>query len=163
MGHHLLREENIVAGLEALNHEDALAKIIDALPPWGLQGIEKEKILRSLFLREQMGTTAIGQGIALPHCFSPEVLEPILAFGVSPRGVPFQSLDGKPVHFIFVLILPQGEGSERLKRKILQNIKWVLCDRAMQERLKAAPDAGTIHRLIVREPEPVAALEALIF
>ena len=158
MGHLLLHEENIVAGLDALNREDALKKIVGALPSWSLQGIEKQKILELLFLREQIGTTAIGHGIALPHCFSPEVHEPIVAFGVSPAGVSFPSLDGRPVHFIFVLILPQNEAAERQKRQILQNIKWFLCDRSVQERLKAAHTASEIHQLIVPESQPVAAL-----
>ena len=159
MGHPLLREENIVAGLDALNREDALAKIVNALPAWNLQGIEKQKILELLLLREQVGTTAIGQGIALPHCFSHEVHDPILAFGVSPEGIPYPSLDGRPVHFIFMLILPQGEAAERLKRKILQNIKWSLCDRAMREHLRAARSAWEIHQLIVPEPRHASALE----
>ena len=158
MGHLLLHEENIVAGLDALNREDALKKIVGALPSWSLQGIEKQKILELLFLREQIGTTAIGHGIALPHCFSPEVHEPIVAFGVSPAGVPFPSLDGRLVHFIFVLILPQNEAAERQKRQILRNIKWFLCDRSVQERLKAAHTASEIHQLIVPESQPVAAL-----
>ena len=149
MGHLLLHEENIVAGLDALNREDALAKIVDALPAWRLQGIEKQRILELLILREQIGTTGIGQGIALPHCFSSEVNEPIVAFGVSPAGVPFSSLDGRPVHFLFVLILPKNETAERQKRQILQNIKWILCDRYMQERLKSAQTASEIHQLIV--------------
>ena len=158
MGHLLLDEEHIVAGLDALNREDALKKIVDALPAWSLQGIEKEKILQLLVLREQFGTTAIGHGIALPHCFSPKVHEPIVAFGVSPAGVPFSSLDGRPVHFIFVLILPQNDAAERQKRQILQNIKWSLCDRYMQERLKAAHTASEIHQLIVPETQHVPAL-----
>jgi mannitol/fructose-specific phosphotransferase system IIA component (Ntr-type) len=158
MGHFLLNEENIVAGLDALNCEEALKKIVDALPAWSLQGIEKRRILELLILREQVGTTAIGHGIALPHCFSPEVHEPIVAFGVSPSGVPFPSLDGRPVHFIFVLILPQNEAAERQKRQILQNIKWFLCDRSMQERLKAAHTASEIHQLIIPETQPVPAL-----
>jgi len=152
MEHPLLREEHIIAGLEALNHEEALDKIINSLPSWGLNSIEKQSAIRLLCLRESIGTTAIGQGIALPHCFSPEVQEPVLAFGVSPQGIPFQSLDGRPVHFVFVLILPQNEGTELLKRQLLQNIKWLLCDRAMQERLKAATSASAIYRLIVPEP-----------
>ncbi len=160
MGHLLLHEENIIAGLDALNREEALKKIVDALPAWRLQGIDKQKILELLFLREQIGTTAIGHGIALPHCFSPEVQEPIVAFGVSPTGVPYPSLDGRPVHFIFVLILPQGEVAERQKRQILQNIKWSLCDRSMQERLKAAQTASEIHQWIVPEPQHVPALGA---
>ena len=153
MGHLLLHEENIVAGLDALNHEDALRKIVDALPVWRFQGIEKQKVLELLILREQIGTTATGHGIALPHCFSPEVHEPIVAFGVSPDGVPFPSLDGRPVHFIFVLILPQNEAAERQKRQILRNIKWSLCDRYLQERLKAARTASEIRQLIVPEPQ----------
>ena len=160
MGHLLLHEENIVAGLYALNHEVALAKIVDALPAWALQGVKKRKILDYLILREEIGTTAIGQGIALPHCFAPEVCNPIVAFGVSPEGVPFPSLDGQLVHFIFVLILPQTETAERQKRQILQNIKWVLCDRSMQDRLKAAHSAFDIHQLMVPEAQSAVALAA---
>lgn len=158
MGHLLLLEENIVAGLDARNREDALEKLVSALPVWSLRGMEKKKILELLLLREQVGTTAIGQGIALPHCFSSEVNEPIVAFGVSPEGVSYPSLDGRPVHFIFMLILPQSEESERLKRKILQNIKWSLCDRAMRERLKAARNAFEIHQLIVPEAQHAPAM-----
>jgi mannitol/fructose-specific phosphotransferase system IIA component (Ntr-type) len=158
MVHHLLHEENIIAGLDALSREDALTKIVDALPAWNLKGIEKQKILELLFLREQVGTTAIGHGIALPHCFSPEVNEPIVAFGVSPQGIPYPSLDGRPVHFIFVLILPRSEAAERQKRQILQNIKWILCDRAMRENLRAACTAAEIHQLIVPEPQDAPAL-----
>jgi len=158
MGHLLLREENIVAGLEARNCEDALRKIVGVLPPWNLQGIDKEKILELLILREQIGTTAIGHGIALPHCFSREVHEPIVAFGVSPAGVPFPSLDGRLVHFIFVLILPQNESAELQKRKILQNIKWFLCDRSLQERLKMADTSSEIYQMIVPETQHAPAL-----
>ncbi len=160
MGHLLLREENIVAGIDAIDREDALAKIVDALPAWSLRETEKQKILHLLLLREQVGTTAIGQGIALPHCFSSEVFEPVVAFGVSPDGIPYPSLDGRPVHFIFVLILPQNEGAERQKRQILQNIKWALCDRYMQERLKRAQTASEIYQLIVPEGQRVPVLAA---
>jgi len=160
MGLLLLREENVVAGLDALNFEDALKKIIDAMPAWSLPGIAKEKILELLILREQVGTTAIGHGIALPHCFSSEVHEPVVAFGVSPEGISFPSLDGCPVHFVFVLILPQHEKAEHQKRQILRNIKWSLCDRSMQERLKKARTASEIYQLMVPESQCVPALTA---
>jgi mannitol/fructose-specific phosphotransferase system IIA component (Ntr-type) len=163
MGHLLLHEENIVTGLDALNREAALKKIVDALPAWNLRGIKRQKILDLLILREQIGTTAIGQGIALPHCFSPEIHDPILAFGVSPSGVAYPSLDGRPVHFIFLLILPQNEAAERQKRQILQNIKWILCDRYLQERLKTAHTASEIHQLIAPESRRIPALGILQF
>lgn len=145
----LLPETHIVVGLNAASCEEALKKIVDALPSTSLQGVRKQKILDLLILREQIGTTAIGQGIALPHCFSPGIQEPLVAFGISSEGISYPSLDGGSVHFIFVLILPQGEAAERQKRQILQNIKWLLCDRYMQERLKAARTALEVHHLIV--------------
>ena len=101
MGHPLLREQNIISGLVASNHEDALKKIVAALPDSSLTPRERSKVLDLLLLREEMGTTAIGQGIALPHCFTPLVTQPLVAFAVSPEGIPYASLDGLPVHFIF--------------------------------------------------------------
>jgi mannitol/fructose-specific phosphotransferase system IIA component (Ntr-type) len=153
MGHPLLCEEHIIAGLDALDREGAFRQIVDVLPVWILKGIGKKKVLELLAEREKFGTTAIGQGIALPHCFSPEAHEPVVAFGVSPKGIPYPSLDGRPVHFIFMLILPQNEAAQRQKRQILQNIKWALCDRYMQERLKAAGTASEVFQLIVPEPQ----------
>ena len=158
MVHPLLREENIYPGLDALNREDALKKIVNLLPDRTLPCIEKRKILELLLLREQIGTTAIGQGMALPHCFSPLVQKAVVAFGVSPGGIPYPSLDGRPVHFIFLLILPAGEAAERQKRQILQNIKWILCDRYLQERLKAAHTGSEIHQLIVPTAQQVVAV-----
>ena len=158
MVHPLLREENIISGLDALDREDALKKIVNALPDWSLPKGEKSKILELLLLREQLGTTAIGQGIALPHCFSSLVRQPLLAFAVSSEGIPYPSLDGRLVHFIFLLILPSGEVAERQKRLILQNVKWILCDRFMQERLKAAQTAAEIHQLITLSQQQVAAV-----
>jgi fructose PTS system EIIBC or EIIC component len=145
----LLPENHVFVGLRARNCEEALTKIVDALPSASLAGAQKQKILDLLILREQIGTTAIGQGIALPHCLSSEIHQPVLALGVSDEGIPYPSLDGGPVHFIFMLILPHHELAERQKRQILQNIKWVLCDRYMQERLKAAHTAAEVFQLIV--------------
>jgi len=159
MGHRLLHEENIVSGLDAGNWEEALEKILARLPVWTLRGIEKQKILFSIRLREQIGTTAIGHGIALPHCFLSEAQEPIVAFGVSPSGVPYPSLDERLVHFIFLLILPRNDSSERQKREILTNIKGSLCDRYLQDCLKAARTASEIYQLLVPESQRVPALQ----
>jgi len=156
MVHSLLCERNIIPGLDASNHEDALRKIVHGLTDRSFPAGVKPKILDLLLLREQVGTTAIGQGIALPHCFSPLVRQPVVAFAVSPNGISYPSLDGSLVHFIFLLILPMGEAFERQKRQILQGIKWILCDRYMQERLKAAHTGAEIRQLIVPAPQQVA-------
>ncbi len=158
MRHPLLREENIVPELEASDCEEALEKIVDCLPDWTLTAGEKKKIFRLLLIREQLGTTAVGGGIAYPHCFSPEVHEPIVAFGVSPSGISYPSLDGRAVHFIFMLILPRTEAAEQQKRQILQNIKWFLCDRHLQERLRTAGTASEIYHLLVPDAQRQIAL-----
>lgn len=153
MKHLSLREEDVVADLRAADSEDALRKLVNALPAWRADQVTKDRIWESLVVRERLGTTAIGRGIALPHCFSPDVTDPMVVFGVSPEGIPYSSLDGCPVHFIFVLILPQTESAERTKREILQNIKWFLFDRFLQERLKMARAAHEIFALLSLNPE----------
>ncbi len=149
----MLREENVLAGLEASDCKEALRKIVDFLPEWILSAGEKKRIFQLLLLREQLGTTAVGGGIAYPHCFSSEVREPIMAFGVSPGGVTYPSLDGRAVHFIFVLILPQTEAAEQQKRQILQNIKWFLCDRHLKDRLRTAKTAADICHLLAPDAQ----------
>lgn len=158
MQHPLLLEENILVGLEAANAEEALAKVVDFLPGWKLTPEEKRKIYDLLLAREKVGTTAIGRGVAFPHCFSPEVHEPIIVFGVSERGINYPSLDGRAVHFVFVLVLPQTETAEQQKRFILQNIKWLLCDRYLQERLRRARTAGEVHQLLMPDAQRHLAL-----
>lgn len=158
MRRQFLCEEHIIPKLEALDREEALEKIVFSLPCWSLRGVEKKKILELLLLREQFGTTAIGRGIALPHCFSPDVEEPIIAFAVSPDGVAYPSLDGRQVHYIFLLILPQTVRGEQQKRQILQNIKWFLCDRGLQERLKSSQTAAEIYSLMSQEQKTVSAV-----
>jgi len=111
-------------------------------------------ILRELIFREECGSTAIGRGIALPHCFSKLVAEPAIVFGISPEGVEGWSLDGRSVHFIFMLLLPEDPSMEIVKRQVLRNIKWLLGDRSLQDRLKAATQPGEI--LDMLSPQPVS-------
>lgn len=158
MRHPLLREENILAGLEASDCKEALEKIVGFLPEWILSAGEKKRIFQLLLLREQLGTTAVGGGVAYPHCFSSEIQEPIMAFGVSSSGISYPSLDGRAVHFIFVLILPQTETAEQQKRQILQNIKWFLRDRHLQDCLRAAKTAAEIFHLLVPDARHQVAL-----
>lgn len=148
MGQPLLCEENVVAGLQAVDNETALRQLVETLPAWRIDPATRERILGLVLLRERLGTTAIGHGIALPHCFSPDVTKPMVVFGVSPCGIPYPSLDGHLVHFIFLLILPQSEAAQQMKCTILQNIKWLLCDRFLQEKLMKAGSAPEIFALL---------------
>lgn len=144
----LLREDHIVVGLRADGSEEALRRLVGAVPAWEIDAFTKARILKQLIGRESVGTTAIGRGIALPHCFSEDVSEPVVVFGVSAEGIPYGALDGRFVHFVFALILPKNDSAEQMKRDILQNIKWFLCDRHLQERLLAAQSAQEVMELL---------------
>lgn len=99
--------------------------------------------------RERLGSTAIGDGIAIPHGKIRGATKIVGAFGRHVAGVDFESLDGGPTHLFFVLIAP--EDSTSLHLKALARVSRLLKDAAFRERLLAASDAEAIYRLIVEE------------
>ncbi len=140
-----LKENDLVAGLKASDFKDALTKLVGMIPDWRLGPKMKKDVFQLLVDRERIGTTAIGGGIALPHCLSEDVREPIVMFGVSPDGLVCPSLDGYPVHFIFMLLLPKDEQAELRKRSVLQSAKWMLSVRSLRDELLDARSSADIY------------------
>jgi nitrogen PTS system EIIA component len=99
--------------------------------------------------RERLGSTAIGDGIAIPHGKMPGVKQILGIFGRHKHGVDFESLDGRPTHLFFVLIAP--ENSTSLHLKALARVSRLFKDGSFRERLMMANDAEEIYRLIVEE------------
>jgi len=99
--------------------------------------------------RERLGSTAIGDGIAIPHGKMPGVTQILGTFGRHQRGVDFDSLDGRPTHLFFVLVAP--EDSTSLHLKALARVSRLFKDGSFRERLMAARDAEEIFSLIVEE------------
>jgi PTS system nitrogen regulatory IIA component len=99
--------------------------------------------------RERLGSTAIGDGIAIPHGKMPGVRQILGTFGRHPKGVDFESLDGRPTHLFFVLVAP--EDSTSLHLKALARVSRLFKDGSFRERLMIAKDADEIFRLIVEE------------
>lgn len=99
--------------------------------------------------RERLGSTAIGDGIAIPHGKIRGATKIVGAFGRHVAGVDFDSLDGGPTHLFMVLIAP--EDSTSLHLKALARVSRLLKDAGFRERLLAAPGADAIYNLIVEE------------
>jgi nitrogen PTS system EIIA component len=99
--------------------------------------------------RERLGSTAIGDGIAIPHGKMPGVTQIFGTFGRHRRGVNFESLDGRPTHLFFVLIAPEDSTSQHLKA--LARVSRLFKDGSFRERLMTAKDAEEIFQLIVEE------------
>jgi PTS system nitrogen regulatory IIA component len=99
--------------------------------------------------RERLGSTAIGDGIAIPHGKIRGVNRIVGAFGRHKKGVDFDSLDGKPTHLFFVLIAP--EESTSLHLKALARVSRLFRDNAFRERLETAETAEDLYKYIVEE------------
>lgn len=117
------------------------------------QQIPSSEVFDSLFAREKLGSTGLGQGVAIPHGRIKGIREAVGAFLRLTTPVPFDAPDGKPVNLVFVLLVP--ERATDLHLQILSELAQLFSDRAMREDLLEARSAEAAHRLIV-EWEPNA-------
>jgi mannitol/fructose-specific phosphotransferase system IIA component (Ntr-type) len=100
--------------------------------------------------RELLGSTGMGEGVAIPHCSQSGIVEPLLAFGRSCEGVPFAALDGRLVNLFILLVTPESEAGLHLK--LLARISRLMLDGGVRTRLMEAEDAA--HFLaVIREQD----------
>ena len=113
--------------------------------------IDAGRLVEVLWERERLGSTAIGDGIAIPHGKLPGLQGVIGAFGRHVAGVDFDSLDGSPTHLFFLLVAPEDSVGQHLKA--LARVSRLLKDRAFRDKLIGAADRAEIFRLIREEDE----------
>jgi PTS system nitrogen regulatory IIA component len=110
----------------------------------------KAEILTSILLeRETLGSTAIGEGIAIPHGKAPQINRLVAAFGRSVNGVPFDSMDGKPVHLVFLIVAPPDLAGMHLKA--LARVARLLKDAEFRQRLMTAADKEELEKIFREE------------
>jgi nitrogen PTS system EIIA component len=149
----LLHEESITVHLEAPNREAALAEMIAGISSKMIPSRKKAQILELILQRERFGTTAIGEGVALPHCMAEGVEEPILLLGISRKGITYPSLDGQAVHFIFMMVLPEKYLGRPERVELIREAEAVFKDRFLKERLKISDSREEAYEIFVREAE----------
>jgi PTS system nitrogen regulatory IIA component len=143
-----LNKKAIIVNLKAGDKEGVIRELVDYLVKAGAIK-NKEEIVKTLLARETLGSTGIGQGIGIPHGKSSSVKELVAAFGISQRGVNFDSLDGEPVYIFFLLIAPEESAGPHLKA--LARISRMLKDRYFRERLRKAADEKEVISIIQEE------------
>ncbi|WP_445954507.1 PTS IIA-like nitrogen regulatory protein PtsN [Thauera sp. SDU_THAU2] len=109
------------------------------------QGIAQSLVFDSLFARERLGSTGLGQGIAIPHGRIKGLKDAAGAFLRLAAPVQFDSPDGKPVNLLFVLLVPEQANETHLQ--LLSELAQMFSDREFREALLDAPDAAHIHKL----------------
>lgn len=139
------------ATLGSESKEEVIRELVESLiGAGGLTSDESDSILKAIMKREELGSTGIGRGIAVPHTKHPSVKKLVGAVGVSERGVEFDSLDGEKVHLLFLLVSPPDLPVEHLRA--LENISRQLRDDMFCKFLKSAKSIEEI-QTVLREAD----------
>jgi len=139
----LLSAEQIVPEMKAKGRWEAIAELVDTLVAAGrIRADDREHVLESIKQREQTMSTGIGFGIAIPHASSEKVGEVVASFGRSTTGIEFESLDGQPVFFVVLFVVPRDQFQTHLRT--LAAIAKFLNDKAVRDELGKAKDSQQI-------------------
>ncbi len=143
--------ELIVPQLAAHEKSAVIRELADHLAAHvtGAQKIDREVLAKVLLERERLASTAIGEGVAIPHGKLDAVGKLVACVGRAPEGVDFDSMDGRPTHLFFVLVAP--ENSTGVHLKALARISRLFKDPEFRTRLMQAKDAQEIFRVIAEE------------
>ena len=147
-----LQEGAVTCDLKSQDKDGVIRELVELLVH---AGAVKEKdvgrLTQILLKREALGSTGIGYGVAIPHGKSDCVDRLVSAFGVSRRGMNFDSLDGESVQIFFLLVAPQDSAGPHLKA--LARISRLLKDKHFRESLRTAKDEKTLTKTLREEDE----------
>ena len=147
-----LSKEAIMPDIKATRKEDVIKELIDALINAGnIDRRNRNKLIEALMARESLGSTAIGQGVAIPHGKCDCVEKLVGAFGLSKKGVDFDSLDGDLAYVFFLLVAPADSAGPHLKA--LARISRLLKDKYFRDNLRNCQDKDSIITIISQEDE----------
>jgi nitrogen PTS system EIIA component len=143
-----LREDLILPELRATDKASVLGEICQALGEKNPQ-LSAPRLAEVLLEREKLGSTGVGDGIAIPHGKLPGLSRLLAAFGRSRPGIDYQAIDGKPTYLFFVLFAP--ENSAGIHLKALARISRLFKTPSFRTAVVEAKDAAAIHKQISEE------------
>ena len=129
---------------------EALDELVNTLIKCGLK-LDSAKVIEILQQREKLGSTGIGDGLAIPHGKVSSLDEIVVAFGRSKKGVDFDSLDDKPVHIFFLLLAPENSVGQHLKA--LAKISKMLKKANFRQKLIETESKSDLYKLIIEQNE----------
>ncbi|MEM9491482.1 MAG: PTS sugar transporter subunit IIA [Myxococcota bacterium] len=144
----LIRREMILPALRSTDKSGIIRELASHVAA-NHPAIEREKLTRVLIDREGLASTAIGEGVAIPHGKLDTVDEIVACLGRIRHGVDFDSMDGQPTYLFFVLVAPESSTGAHLKA--LARISRVFKDSEFRSRLLSAEDADQMYSVIAEE------------
>ena len=145
----VLLKEAILSDLKANDKKGVLEELVT--PVARIADINHDYLVKVLIERERLGSTGIGEGIGIPHGKVKNLDSLLLGFGLSKKGVDFDSMDGQPAHIFFLLLTP--ENSTGLHLKLLARISRILKNDPFKQKLLHATNRDEIYSIIKEEEE----------
>jgi PTS system nitrogen regulatory IIA component len=143
-----LSQDAIIVDLKATDKKSVIVELAEVLK--NTKKIKNsDDIINIVLERERLGSTGIGQGVALPHGKTDLLQEQIGVLGISRKGIEFNSLDGEPVHIIFLLVGPVEVAGQHLKA--LSRISRLFKDKFLRQAIKEAKTTQEVVKLIQQE------------
>ena len=139
----LLPAANVLVDLDVANKKRLFEQV--GIMFENNNAIRRTLVYDSLFAREKLGSTGLGQGIAVPHGRIKGLADAVGAFIRTREPIPFDSPDGRGVSQVFVLLVPEHATDRHLQ--ILSELAQMFSERSFREQLASAPDAASLHRL----------------
>ena len=146
----MLKKDYIIEELQATSKRAVLAELSEILRR-DTEGLPPGAMVDVLLEREKLGSTGIGDGIAIPHGKLKNLDRLMISFGRSRQGIDFDAIDGRPVHLFFLLMAPESSTGQHLKA--LAKISRMLKDPEFRNGLMAATSADEIYRKIAEKDE----------
>ncbi len=148
----ILDKRMIIPQLASTSKEGVLRELIRAIAHVEKQ-VDENRLMEILLERESLGSTGIGEGVAIPHGKSKDVKRLLASFGRSLAGMDFQAMDGKPTHLFFLLVAPENSAGTHLKA--LARISRLMKDNVFRKRLMEVSSGEEIYSLFSAEDEIV--------
>ncbi len=146
----IINENNIIPELKARDKNgvlEELAKVIANQEP----SVDKSALVKVLVEREQLGTTGIGDGVAIPHGKLSSIARPVISFGRSREGLDFDSMDGQPAYIFFLLVAPDSASGVHLQ--VLAKIAKLLKNNAFRNKLMDSGGTKELYQTIIQADE----------
>jgi nitrogen PTS system EIIA component len=141
----------IVPDLVAGSKDGVIREMVESLRSAGyFKGSEPEDIIKAILKREQLGSTGIGRGVAIPHTKHNSVDRLVGTVAVSKTGVAFDSVDGEPVHVLVMLVSPQDRPGDHLRA--LENVARSMRDDGLVRALRQATSRDAVWQLLTDAP-----------
>ncbi len=150
----LIDDGLIVPELKGKSKKQVLEELVNHLAA-NKPGIDSDELLRVLIEREKLGSTGIGNGIAIPHGKLTGLDNIALVFGKSTEGIGFDSIDGSPVNLIFLLVAPSNSAGVHLKA--LARLSRLLKNNGFRKALLEAADTKCLYETILNEDQKISA------